>query len=140
MKPILITIAFFTLCSATKAQQTDSVKKSSADTTIYDNPATPPEFPGGRTKLYAALYKNVHYPAKAKEDNIQGIVVLDIVIEKDGSITNISVKKSVAPVLDNEVIRIVKLLPKFIPGKDKNGQPVRCYFDLPYSFTLVTDN
>ena len=140
MKTTLITIALAIIFLSAKAQQTDTLKKSVSDTTITDSPVTPPEFPGGQQKLNTALFKLVRYPDKAQEDNIQRTVVLVMVIEKVGSITIIKVKQSSAPVLDKVVIRIVKLLHKFNPGKDKNGTPVRCYYNLPYSFTLVNDN
>ena len=140
MKKTLITLIMLVSFTLVKAQQIDTVKKNSADTTVVDNPATPPEFPGGMPKLNKALFKFVHYPDKAKEYNIQGKVILTFVIEKDGSISNIKVKKSVAPILDDEVIRIIKLVPKFNPGKDQDGVPVRCYYDLPYSFTLKSED
>src|SRR5579872_5874 len=139
MKPILITIAFLAVFSVAKAQQTDTIKRSGVDTSIVDNPAKPPEFPGGLPKLYRYLSRIVRYPAKAKENNTQGIVILTFVVEKDGSISHIKVKNSVSPELDNETVRVIKLAPKFNPGKNQNGAPVRCYYDFPFSYKLQID-
>lgn len=136
MKPVLITIALLTIFTVARAEKQDTVKTTNTDTTIVDNPAKSPEFPGGLPKLYRYLSKIVRYPAKAKEYNIQGKVVLTFVVEKDGSISNIKVKNSVSPELDNETVRVIKLAPKFIPGKNQNGEPVRCYFDFPFTYTL----
>lgn len=139
MKPLLILIALVAIFSTARAQQTDTVKNNIADTAIVVNPATPPEFPGGKPKLYNALARIVRYPAKAKENNIQGKVILNFVIEKDGSITNIQVKQSVSPELDNEIIRAVKLLPKFDPGKNQTGEPVRAVYELPFNYSIQWD-
>lgn len=136
MKPVLITIALLTIFTVARAEKQDTVKTTNTDTTIVDNPAKSPEFSGGLPKLYRYLSKIVRYPAKAKEYNIQGKVVLTFVVEKDGSISNIKVKNSVSPELDNETVRVIKLAPKFIPGKNQNGEPVRCYFDFPFTYTL----
>lgn len=136
MKPTLITIALLAIFTIASAQKQDTVKTANADTTIVDNPAKPPEFPGGLPKLYRQLSKIVRYPRKAKEYNIQGKVILTFVVEKDGSITNIKVKQKVSPELDNETVRVIKLAPKFTPGKNQNGEPVRCYYDFPFTYTL----
>jgi len=140
MKYILIAIILVAISCSTKAQQTDTIKESKADTAIVDSPSTPPEFPGGLPKLYRYLSRIARYPAKAKEYNIQGKVILMFVIKKDGSISDITVKKSVSPELDNETIRVIKLVPKFIPGKNKNGDPVRCYYEFPFTWSLQQVN
>ena len=85
MKKTFITITMLASFTFVKAQ-IDDTKKNITDTTIVDNPATPPQFPGGMLGLNKALFKFVHYPDKAKEYHIQGKVILTFVIEKDGSI------------------------------------------------------
>ena len=74
-------------------------------------------------------------PPAAEENGIQGRVVVQFVVEKDGSISNVNVVRSVDPSLDKEAIRVVKAMPRWIPGK-QNGSPVRCKFTLPVSFKL----
>ena len=103
--------------------------------TIYTQVEQIPQFPGGDQALLQFLAKNVKYPPEASEHGIQGKVVLRFVVEPDGSITDIKVEKSVDPLLDKEAIRVVKKMPKWIPGR-QNGQPVRVYYSLPIGFRL----
>ena len=94
-----------------------------------------PKFPGGDAELYKFISNNLNYPAMAIENNVQGRVVVQFVVTKDGSIGNVKVVRSVDRDLDNEAIRVCKKLPKFIPGK-QNGQPVNVWFTLPVTFKL----
>lgn len=94
-----------------------------------------PKFPGGDTELYKFISNNLNYPAMAIENNVQGRVVVQFVVTKDGSIGNVKVVRSVDRDLDNEAIRVCKKLPKFIPGK-QNGQPVNVWYTLPVTFKL----
>lgn len=94
-----------------------------------------PKFPGGDAELYKFISKNLNYPAMAIENNVQGRVVVQFVVTKDGSIGNVKVVRSVDRDLDNEAIRVCKKLPKFIPGK-QNGQPVNVWYTLPVTFKL----
>lgn len=94
-----------------------------------------PKFPGGDAELYKFINNNLNYPAMAIENNVQGRVVVQFVVTKDGSIGNVKVVRSVDRDLDNEAIRVCKKLPKFIPGK-QNGQPVNVWYTLPVSFEL----
>lgn len=94
-----------------------------------------PKFPGGDAELYKFISNNLNYPAMAIENNVQGKVVVQFVVTKDGSIGNVKVVRSVDRDLDNEAIRVCKKLPKFIPGK-QNGQPVNVWYTLPVTFKL----
>ena len=94
-----------------------------------------PIFPGGDAELYKFISNNLNYPAMAIENNVQGRVVVQFVVTKDGSIGNVKVVRSVDRDLDNEAIRVCKKLPKFIPGK-QNGQPVNVWYTLPVTFKL----
>ena len=93
------------------------------------------EFPGGMDALRAFLAENCHYPKEAKEKQQQGVVLLEFVVEKDGTISAITVLRSVCEVLDEEAIRVVRAMPKWKPGEDF-GQPCRSYFQLPITFSL----
>jgi len=94
-----------------------------------------PEFPGGEIGLMDFLRNNIKYPQFARETNIQGTVYVQFVIGKDGSISLIRVQKEVGGGLDEEAERVVRAMPKWIPGK-KDGKPINIIFILPIRFIL----
>ncbi len=95
-----------------------------------------PEFPGGEKALRAFLTENVKYPSIAKENGIYGRVICQFIVEKDGSISNVRVAKSSGEIsLDKEAIRVIKSMPKWKPGKQRN-KPVRARFTMPINFSL----
>ena len=95
-----------------------------------------PEFPGGTAALMKWLESNVRYPQMALENGISGRVIVKFVVEKDGSVSGVTLVRGVDKDLDREAIRVVKSMPKWQPGKN-NGQAVRCYFNLPVNFKLA---
>ncbi len=94
-----------------------------------------PQFPGGDGELMKFLRDNIVYPAMAQENNVQGKVIVQFVVTKTGDIGEVKVVKSVDRDLDNEAVRLVKKLPKFIPGR-MNGQAVNVWYTLPVQFKL----
>ena len=94
-----------------------------------------PAFPGGVAALMKYLLENTHYPSIAAEYGVQGRVVVGFVVEKDGSITDVTVIKSQDPSLDREAARVVKSMPRWIPGK-QNGSAVRVKYQVPVTFRL----
>ena len=94
-----------------------------------------PEFPGGEAAMYKYLGDNIVYPSAASEEGIQGRVVVEFVVGKDGSITNVKVVRPRHPALDKEAVRVIKSMPKWIPGRN-NGQPVKVTYTLPVTFKL----
>jgi len=94
-----------------------------------------PSFPGGPSALNAFLSKNLKYPPIAEENGIKGRVTCQFVVERDGSITDVKVVRGVDPSLDREAVRVIKSMPKWIPGK-QNGKSVRVRFTCPITFTL----
>lgn len=94
-----------------------------------------PEFPGGMKELLKFLQENVKYPENAMKNNVQGRVIVQFVIEKDGTPTEFKVLRSVDPDLDAEALRVMKAMPKWKPGMQK-GQVVRVKFTVPVSFKL----
>ena len=95
-----------------------------------------PEFPGGQQALFKYINENVKYPVIAQENGIQGRVICQFVVNKDGSIVDIEVVRSGGdPSLDKEAIRVIKSMPKWKPGKQR-GKPVRVKFTLPVNFKL----
>ena len=98
-----------------------------------------PQFPGGDAALLKYLSSHINYPPMAAENNVQGKVTLQFVVEKDGRVGEVKVIRSVDKDLDREAIRVVKTLPKFTPGR-QNGQPVRVWYTLPVTFKLQGTN
>ena len=94
-----------------------------------------PLFPGGDKKLMDYLSENIRYPEELAESCIQGRVIVTFVVEKDGSISGAKVVKSVHPLLDEEALRVVNAMPKWIPGK-QNGVTYRVKYYLPVNFRL----
>lgn len=95
-----------------------------------------PSFPGGEEALLHYLKKNTVYPTIAREIGITGTVHVSFVVEKDGSISNITVVKSVESSLDTEAIRVVANMPRWNPGTQRS-KPVRVWQTLPVKFTLI---
>jgi protein TonB len=102
---------------------------------VFDVVEVMPSFPGGQGALMQWLSKNIKYPVVAEENGVQGRVVVTFVVEKDGSITDVNVVKSVDPSLDKEAQRVVKSMPRWIPGK-QNGSAVRVKYTVPVTFRL----
>ena len=94
-----------------------------------------PEFPGGMRECMNWLSKNVNYPATAMEKGIQGRVIIQFVVERDGSITEPTVARGIDPDLDKEALRVVSAMPNWKPGKHK-GEAVRVKYTLPVMFRL----
>ncbi len=94
-----------------------------------------PQFPGGEAELMKYIANHIKYPTMAAENNIQGRVVVKFVVKKDGSVGEVQVLRGKDPDLDKEAVRVVRTLPKFIPGK-MNGQAVSVWFTLPINFKL----
>ena len=110
-------------------------KPKEEETKVFDVVEQMPQFPGGPNALFEYLSKNIKYPVVAEENGIQGRVIVTFVVERDGSITDVKVVKSVDPSLDKEAQRVVKSMPKWIPGK-QNGSPVRVKYTVPVTFKL----
>ena len=94
-----------------------------------------PSFPGGQTALFRWLSNNIKYPVVAEKNGDQGRVICTFVIERDGSITDIRVVSPVEPSLDKEAIRVIKSMPRWIPGMI-DGEPARVKYTLPVTFRL----
>lgn len=94
-----------------------------------------PEFPGGQTAMMKFLNDNIKYPVIAQENGIQGRVICNFVVERDGGITDVQVVRGVDPSLDKEAVRVIQSMPKWKPGSQR-GKPVRVRFTLPVVFRL----
>ena len=109
--------------------------KHEEENKVFDVVEQMPSFPGGQSALMSWLSQNIKYPVIAAENGVQGRVVVQFVVEKDGSITDVKVVRSVDPSLDKEASRVVKSMPHWIPGK-QNGSAVRVKYTVPVSFKL----
>ena len=105
------------------------------ETKVFDVVEQMPSFPGGPSALMQYLSSNIKYPVVAEENGVQGRVIVTFVVERDGSITDVRVVKSVDPSLDKEAQRVVKSMPRWIPGK-QNGSAVRVKYTVPVTFRL----
>jgi protein TonB len=113
----------------------DEVPEVVEDTHVFEVVEQMPQFPGGDAALMQYLSSHIHYPAVAEENGIQGRVVCTFVVEKNGSISDVRVVRSVDAALDREAQRVIKSMPAWIPGK-QNGAPVRVKYTVPVTFRL----
>ena len=127
------------ILKVTQRVETEPVKaeapKPEVENKVFDVVEQMPSFPGGQGALMQYLANNIKYPVVAQENGVQGRVVVSFVVERDGSITDVQVVRSVDPSLDREAQRVVKSMPRWIPGK-QNGQAVRVKYNVPVSFRL----
>lgn len=112
-----------------------SVNVIAQDTKVYNTIEKMPSFPGGSGELFNFLSKNIRYPVEAEKNGIQGRVLVQFVVMPDGAIDSVKVVKHVDPNLDKEAVRLVRAMPKWIPGM-QNGKPVKTSYTVPITFGL----
>lgn len=125
------------LSTAQTPQKSSDTKPSTVTTqeeTIFTVVEQMPEFPGGMEALYQFLAANIKYPG-GPDDCVNGKVIVSFVIEKDGTVSDAKVVRKLHPAFDEEALRVVKLMPKWEPGRQE-GKPVRVQFNLPINFNL----
>ena len=113
----------------------EKVEQKEEETKVFEVVEQMPQFPGGDGALMQYLSSHIKYPVVAEENGIQGRVVCTFVVERNGSITDVRVVKSVDPSLDKEAVRVIKGMPNWIPGK-QNGSAVRVKYTVPVTFRL----
>ena len=126
------------ISSEKQEEMIEPTESRAADGEVFQVVEEMPEFPGGMAECMKFLGKNIKYPAEAIEKGIQGRVIVQMVIEKDGTLTNAKIARGVDPLLDQEALRVVNLSPKWIPGKQR-GEAVRVKYTLPVMFKLGND-
>jgi len=114
---------------------TITMKKGDDDEKAFEHVEKMPVFPGGDMAMMEFLSKNIKYPVEAQKKELQGRVVVSFVVEKDGSLSDVKVAKSVDPQLDEEALRVVKSMPNWTPGMH-NGKTVRVKYYVPISYRL----
>ncbi len=113
-----------------------SLYPTQAKDSVYEKTDQLPSWKeGGTAGIYAFISKNLHYPEAAKKNGVQGSVFIRFKIEKDGSVSEAKVIRSLDPSLDKEALRVVNMMPLWNPGRMKN-KAVRSYFVLPIKFQL----
>ena len=113
----------------------DSSMNSKSTEKTFDVVENMPSYPGGKDAMIAFLSANMRYPDAAKKNGIHGRVIVSFVVDKDGSITETKVVRSVDPALDQEALRLVNSMPKWKPGTAE-GKPVRVRYSIPFNFSL----
>jgi hypothetical protein len=129
---LLVLLSFFFVVTS-KAQE--SLAKETTDTTVYDVAEVMPSFPGGEAAMMKFIAQQLKYPEIAVENQIEGMVVAKFIIDIDGSIGYISIEKGIGGGCEEEVIRVIRLMPKWNPAS-VNGEPVRCYMIVPIKFSI----
>ena len=152
-KTLFLTIFTLLLISCSIAKKSTNSNSSVTNDTIKENPITNytteetyidpieyevemPEFPGRIAECMKFIKKNMQYPAEAIKEGIEGRVICQFTVKTDGSIDNIIIVRSVHKLLDQEAIRIIKSMPKWIPGTNKNLEPKDWKYTLPVTFKL----
>jgi TonB family protein len=123
----------------TAQQRIDSLRNLPSDQKIFTAVEHAPQFPGGIENFYGYLKQNLRYPDKARDQKISGKVWINFVIEKDGSLTDIQIWRSLSPETDAEAIRVMQNCPRWNPGM-QNGRPVRVEYGLPITFPISSNN
>lgn len=141
MKKILLTFIPLLLVLAARAQVSDPT--SNDENQVFTAVEQEPEYPGGPGDFYKFLEKNLRYPALARQNEIQGRVIVQMTVEKDGSLSDVRVVRGIGGGCDEEAVRLIKLSAPWKPGI-QNGRPVRVQYMKPISFSLddagSTDN
>ena len=119
-------------CEETKEY---TLEEEPEEQTIFEVVENMPDFPGGQAALMQYLAKNIKYPTIAQENGTQGRVIVQFVVNRDGSIVDAKVVRSVDPYLDKEALRVINTMPKWKPGMQR-GKPVRVKFTVPVMFRL----
>ena len=115
---------------------TQNVQSTATEYFSYETVEEKPEYPGGMDELSKFLSKNLRYPVICQENNIQGKVIVQFIVNKEGSIEEVSIATGVDANLDAEALRVVKMMPKWKPGK-QGGKEVHVKCTIPVGFTLI---
>ena len=135
MKRLIFMSLMATCCLTTVLAQKTVVSQKDQKEEPFDVVEDMPAFPGGMEAMIQFISSNIQYPADAQKQKVDGRVLVNFVVEKDGSITEVKVIKPTFPSLDAEAIRVVKAMPKWKPGYQR-GQAVRVQFTMPINFSL----
>lgn len=128
-------MAFAALCINAQAVELQTNYNYIVQDDVVDNPDVLPKFPGGMKAMTTFIAKNVNYPKEAAAKNVEGKVIVQFIVKKDGSVTDAKVISKTDNILNKEALRVVNTMPKWKPGKNK-GKVVDVRFVLPIAFKL----
>lgn len=131
---LLLVTVMLSVMSVSVAMADDPATKETEEI-IYCPLEIPPQFPGGQLALMEWIKQNMVYPQEAIAKGIEGRVIVKFTVEKDGSVTNGKIMKGVDPLLDNEALRLVSIMPKWSP-RSFDGKDIRTRYNLPLLFKL----
>ena len=131
MKKLFLMSLMAVFCLTTVNAQKTIVSQKNQE--VFDVVEQMPEFPGGMEALFKYMAENMKYPEDAKKQQVEGRVLVQFIVETDGSVSNTEVLMRVFPSLDAEAVRVISGMPKWIPGK-QNGKVVRVKYTIPVSF------
>lgn len=132
----LLLLVMLPLVSYSQEKKSNSQKQENG---VFFMVEKMPQFPGGSGALMKYLSQNVKYPASAQANNISGRVIVQFVVEADGSITRDKIIRGVDPALDAEALRVIKAMPKWVPGENE-GKKVPVKYTVPIVFSLTKDS
>jgi protein TonB len=133
MKKLILMLLMAGGCLMTANAQKTVVSQTNQK--VFDTVEQMPEYPGGMQAMIEFLQTNMKYPDDAAKQKVEGRVMVQFVVETDGSVSDVHVAKQVFPSLDAEAIRVVQAMPKWTPGKEK-GKVVRVKYNLPIVFRM----
>ena len=133
MKKLILMLLMAECCLMTAHAQKTVVSQTNQK--VFDTVEQMPEYPGGMQAMIAFLQTNMKYPEDAAKQKVEGRVMVQFIVETDGSISDVHVARQVFPSLDAEAIRVVQAMPKWTPGKEK-GNVVRVKYNLPIVFRM----
>ena len=133
MKKLILILLMAECCLISAHAQKTVVSQTNQK--VFDTVEQMPEYPGGMQAMIEFLQTNMKYPEDAEKQKVEGRVMVQFVVETDGSISDVHVAKQVFPSLDAEAIRVVKAMPNWTPGKEK-GRVVRVKYLLPIVFRM----
>ena len=126
--------------SNTSMASSNGIQSQVCDTTlqneVFGSSGHMPSFPGGNGALMRFLSEHVVYPEEAAKNKIEGKVIVQFIVEKDGSVGEVKVVRGVDKELDAEAVRVCKSLPKFSPGRNAYGEPQRVWYTMPITFKI----
>lgn len=133
MKKLILMLLMAGCCLMTANAQKTVVSQTNQK--VFDTVEQMPEYPGGMQAMIEFLQTNMKYPEDAAKQKVEGRVMVQFVVETDGSVSDVHVAKQVFPSLDAEAVRVVQAMPKWTPGKEK-GRVVRVKYLLPIVFRM----
>ncbi len=133
MKKLILMSLMAVFCLSTVGAQKTVVSKKNQK--VFDVVEQMPEYPGGMQAMFKYMADNMKYPADAEKQKVEGRVLVQFIVETDGSVSNTEVLTRVFPSLDAEAVRVINKMPKWIPGK-QNGKVVRVKYVIPVNFRL----